>query len=165
MSFYWNFMSSFWRRAFLFFSLLFAKYLFAFLFMGYFIGFGSCAWLEIEVYRGSEKFDFPFFGVFIGCLCISFIVALFEAMGVEEGFCKNCIDELKKDFIEGDITEYAFKTYYNRLKPLRAKWEQSEEARKQEEETTREREKREELRYERAKERRKAFLKKFKEEE
>lgn len=120
MSFYWNFMSSLWRRVFLFFSLSFAKHLFAFLFMGWFLGFGFfCACLGMS--------DFPFFGVFIGCLCISFVVALFETMREEEAFCENCLGKLEDDFVEGDLLESAFKLYYNHFKPLRAKWELKQE--------------------------------------
>lgn len=131
MSFYWSFVSSFWRRAFLFFLIPFLTYTPIFLILGYFLGFGVCGVIEKDFGHSVESF--PFWGVFIACLCVSFVVAFFEMIKAERLFCRDCLGFLEDAFVEGALSEEAFKFYYNCFKPLRGKWDlmQEEEDRRE----------------------------------
>lgn len=121
----WGLISRFWFRTFATFLFYFMKLLVFFVFIAYLCGVG------IYIFHAMETgvFDFPFFGVFVVCVCIALILAIPMVVEFENIFCENCIEVLKKDFLEGIVSERDFKHYYNRLKPLRAKWEQRERLR------------------------------------
>lgn len=164
----WGLMSRFWFRA-------FASFLYYFI--GLFLSFGVIALLcggmgYVFYIMETGIYDFPFFRVFVVCVVCIALIALILALPMvvefENIFCETCIEVLKKDFLEGIVSERDFKYYYNRLKPLRAKWEQRERLKerkarikKEKEEAMRKEEEEKNKRLCEEKQRREIFLEKF----